>query len=225
MLRELGEGLWTVRAPLRFLGMHVGRSMSVVPVADGGLLVHCPAPLDGELRVALDGLGTVRFVVPASALHGHVFTEQYRDAYPEAELSAAPGLARRRDLSFAGELGDEPDPRWASELDQALFRGHKLFPEVVFLHRPSRTLLTGDFAWHVTRRLSVGARLWARWRHGVRPTPGSRLMVRHRSAACASLERILRWDFDRIIPGHGEIVESGGRAALAAGNAWLRRGA
>jgi len=196
--------------------------MAVVRLRDGGLFVHSPAPLSGELRSALDELGPVRFVVPASALHGHLFMEQYRDAYPRVELFAAPELPRRRpDLAFADELGDEPDPRWSSELDQALLRGHRLFPEVVFLHRATRTLLVGDLAWHVTPRMSAAARVWAGWRRGVRPTPAFRLALRDRTAARASLERILRWDFQRIVPGHGEIVEMGAREALAEGYAWL----
>jgi glyoxylase-like metal-dependent hydrolase (beta-lactamase superfamily II) len=104
-----------------------------------------------------------------------------------------------------------------------LFRGHRLFPEVVFRHRASRTLLVGDFAWHVTPRMNVAPRLWAGWRRGLRPTPAFRLAVRDMDAAQASLERILDWEFERVVPGHGEILETGGREALAEGYAWLRR--
>lgn len=51
-------------------------------------------------------------VVPASALHGHLLMEQYRDAYPRVELFAARALAwRRPDLSFLGELGDPATAR------------------------------------------------------------------------------------------------------------------
>jgi hypothetical protein len=196
--------------------------MAVVRLRGGELLIHSPAPLSENLRSALDALGPVRFVVPASALHGHRFMEQYRETYPQVELFAAPELPRRRpDLRFAAQLGDEPDERWAPDLDQALFSGHRLFPEVMFLHRPSRTLLAGDFAWHVTPALPAPARVWAGWRHGVRPTPGFRLAVRDREAARRSMERILGWDFDRIVPGHGELVDTGGRAALRDGYAWL----
>ena len=34
-----------------------------------------------------------------------------------------------------------------------------------------------------------------------------------------SLERILEWDFERILPSHGEVLERGGRDALR--EAWL----
>ena len=37
----------------------------------------------------------------------------------------------------------------------------------------------------------------------------------------ASLDRILAWDFDRVTVAHGEILETGGRAALRAGFAWV----
>jgi hypothetical protein len=198
--------------------------MAIIELESGELLVHSPAELTDELRHALDELGPVRFVVPASNLHGHLFMEQYAATYPEAELFAAPGLQRRRkDLDFAGELGDRPDPRWQADVDQALFRGHRLFNEVLFLHRPSRTLIVGDFCWNITPRMAWTGRLWAGWRRGVRPTPAFRLGIRDRSAARTSLEGVLAWDFERILIGHGEMVESGGRDAVRRAYAWLLR--
>jgi hypothetical protein len=38
----------------------------------------------------------------------------------------------------------------------------------------------------------------------------------------ASLDRILAWDFDRVTVAHGEILETGGHAALRTSFAWLR---
>lgn len=66
--------------------------MAVIRLAGGGLLIHSPASLSNELRAALDQLGEVRCVIPASELHRHLYMEQYRDAYPQAQLLAAPGL-------------------------------------------------------------------------------------------------------------------------------------
>jgi len=221
-LRPVGERLWEVEAPLRFLGMQVGRRMAVARLPTGDLFVHSPAPLTDELRVALDELGPVRFVAPASSLHGHLFMEQYAAAYPEVELFAAPGLERRRpELTFAGRLGDEPDPRWGGDLDQTTFRGHRQLAEILFLHRPSRTLIVGDVCWNVTTAMTLGARLWAGWRPGVRPTPVFRSGIRDRDSAKASMERVLEWEFDRILVGHGEMVETGGRAAFENAYDWL----
>lgn len=111
-LTELGSDLWVVRVPLRFAALQVGRNMALVRLRDGGLLVNSPRRSRAGLRSALDELGPVRFVVPASALHGHLLMEQYRDAYPGVDLFAAPALAwRRPDLSFLGELGDPATAR------------------------------------------------------------------------------------------------------------------
>jgi hypothetical protein len=40
--------------------------------------------------------------------------------------------------------------------------------------------------------------------------------------APGSLDRILSWDFDRVIVGHGELLETGGRSAFRDAYAWLR---
>jgi hypothetical protein len=217
-LRVIGEGLWVHEAPLRFAGVQAGRIMNVVQLGDGGLFVHSPSPLDEPLRAALDALGEVRFVAAPSRLHGHRWMAGYREAYPGVELLAGPGLAKRRkDLEFAAELGDTPDPRWADALDQGPFRGNRVLPEVEFLHRASRTLIAGDLAINLGPHSAPLTRLRARagaMYERLRPTPLFRLLTRDREAARRDLERILAWDFDRVIPGHGAIWEAGGREAL-----------
>lgn len=228
-MRQLAPDLWVVETPLRFLGVEAGRRMTIARLRDGGLWLHSPAPLTGELRASLDALGPPRFVVAASAVHGHRFMEQYREAYPDLELWAAPGLDRRRkDLAFDGLLGSVPDPRWSDDIDQAVFLGH-LVPEVLFRHRASRTLIVGDLltAVETDRAMPASARL--AWRlEGVYGRPGMprtvRLATRNRRAARHSLECILAWDFDRVIVGHGRLLESGGRAAFERATRWLVAG-
>jgi hypothetical protein len=225
-MREVVSDLWVVETPLRFLGIEVGRRMTVVRLGSGSLWLHSPTPLTDALRASLDSLGEPRFVISASAIHGHLFMEQYRDAYPNVELFAAPGLDRRRkDLAFDAILGSVPDLRWSEDLDQAAFLGH-LAPEIVFLHRASRTLIVGDLlmAFEVSPTMPLAARLV--WRlEGVYGSPGTprsfRLATRNRRAARRSVERILAWDFDRIVVGHGEVVETGGRAAFERAMGWL----
>jgi hypothetical protein len=177
------------------------------------------------VRAWLDSLGPARFVVAASAIHGHRFMEQYRDAYPDAELLAPPGLDRRRkDLAFDGLLGSAPDPRWSDDIDQTPFLGH-LIPEVVYLHRASRTLIVGDLLVHETRPSAPLATRLA-WRlegtYGALAVPRSlRVTTRNKRSARAAAQRILSWDFDRIIVGHGDIFESGGKQAFERAMSWL----
>jgi Domain of unknown function (DUF4336) len=227
-VREIAPDLWVVETPLRFLGIEVGRRMTIARLQTGELWIHSPAPFTKELRAALDSIGRPRFVVAASALHGHRFMEQYRDAYPAVELFAPPGLDRRRkDLAFDGLLGTTPDPRWNDEIDQAPFAGH-LIPEVAFLHRGSRTLIVGDLLVH-ERRPTAPLVTRIAWRmegaFGSLATPRTvRFTTRNKRSARVAARQILGWDFDRIIVGHGEIVDSDGKAAFMRAMRWLRLG-
>ena len=42
-----------------------------------------------------------------------------------------------------------------------------------------------------------------------------RLGIRDRGAARASLDRILQWDFERVIVTHGDVLEHGGKPRFA----------
>jgi hypothetical protein len=48
-----------------------------------------------------------------------------------------------------------------------------------------------------------------------------RSSFRDRKALRASIDRILAWDFDRVVVTHGEVLERGGRKALREAYAWL----
>src|SRR4051794_3117923 len=219
MLEPFGEDLWVVRAPLRLLGVPAGRWMAVVRLPGGALWVHSPAPLDTGLRRALKELGEVRWVVAASRLHGHLWMEQYRAAFPHAQLLAPPGLARRRkDLRFDGDL---PGDQWPGVIDQELLAGHRLLDEIEFFHRPSRTAVMGDAVWNVAPSAPWRVRLWVGRRQGPGPARAFRLQFRDRSAARASVERMLAWNPERVVAGHGEPIASDGREALAQAFAWL----
>jgi hypothetical protein len=225
-MKSIAPDLWVVETPLRFRGIEVGRRMTVVRLASGSLLIHSPAPLSVDLREALAQLGEVRFVVPASSMHGHLFMEEYQAAYPAAELFSAPGLDRKRkDLAFAGLLGSAPDPAWSQDLDQAAVLGHRFVTELVFLHRPTGTLIVGDLCFRIGESAPRPMRAVARAAgayNQARPTPMFRLGLRNRIAARRSLDRVLGWDFDRIVLGHGEPIETGGPKALRHAYAWLR---
>jgi hypothetical protein len=224
-MKPIAPDVWVVETPLRFRGIEVGRRMTVIRLATRGLMVHSPAPLSAELREALGQLGDVRFVVPASNLHGHLFMEQYRAAYPHVEIFSAPGLDRKRkDLAFDGLLGSASDPRWSEDIDQAPVLGHRFATEIVFLHRPSRTLIVGDLCFTIGESAPAPMRALARAARRYRrliPTPMFRFGLRNKLAARRSLDRVLDWDFDRIIVGHGELLETGGRDVLRSAYSWL----
>lgn len=225
MLTQEAERFWTYEEPLRFLGFEIGRIMSVIQLSSGGLFIQSPSELTGELEAALNELGEVRFVAPTSKLHGHLYMEQYREVYPSAELLAAPGLdGRRPDLVFDQLLGDIPDPRWATDIDQIAILGNRWLTEIAFFHRPSRTVILGDFGYHIGESSPLKTRVMARIA-GVYKQVGCtvdyRLAINNNETFRRSIQDVLAWDFDRVIPGHGEIIEVDGKQAVLDGFDWL----
>lgn len=203
--------------PLRFYGIEVGTRMSVCRLSAGGLWLHSPLKLDERLREALDRLGEVRFVISPNKLH-HLFVSAYFAAYPQAQIYASPGLPEERfELPFHGVLGDTPEPVWSEDLDQAVFRGNWQLEEVVFFHRRSRTLIVADLIQSAHPESPLLTRFVTRLNRTYR-RPGPPLPIKlgfqDKAASRSSLERVLSWDFDRIVIAHGHIVETGGKAVF-----------
>lgn len=224
VLRALAPDLWVAERPLALVVGDIGARMTVVRLRDGSLFLHSPVRLDPETRSALDALGPVRAVVAPSKVH-HLFVGDYGPAYPEAVIYGAPGLAeKRRDLRLDRVLGDEAPAAWRDEIEQHVFRGSPATNEVVFFHRATQSLILTDLAFNVPAGRTTGARLF-HWLVGSAGRFGPhrlvRLLIRDRRAARASVDRILRWDFDRIVVSHGEVLERDGRERLAAGFAFL----
>lgn len=48
-----------------------------------------------------------------------------------------------------------------------------------------------------------------------------RFFIQDRVAVAESIRKIMSWDFDRLVPGHGAILETGAKSALAEARASL----
>jgi hypothetical protein len=217
-LRRLADDLFVVDGPVRVAHLDIGTRMTVVRLSDGGLFLHSPIPHTAALDAALAGIGHVAWIVAPSKVH-HLWLAPWTEAHPGTTLVGAPGLReKRRDLVFHRELGDAPPSDWAAELDQCLLAGVPAVNEVAFLHRASRTLLLTDFAMNFSGPLhGVATRLWRRAMglgDGLCTSRLVRLLVRDRAALRPALERVLGWDFERVIVTHGDVLERDGHEAL-----------
>jgi hypothetical protein len=222
-LQLLAANLWVEERTLRFAGVETGTRMTVVRLAGGGLFVHSPVALDGGTRAAVDALGPVLAVVAPSRFH-HLYVGEWSEAYPHAVVCACPGLAQKRsDLRWDRVLSDTPEPEWRDEIDQVFVGARSLENEVVFFHRASRTLICADLVFNLLHHPSFTTRVVARLLGNTQPgaTWLERLIIRDRAGARAQLDRVLAWDIERIVLGHGALVESDGREVLRRAYAWL----
>ncbi|MEM1032222.1 MAG: hypothetical protein AAGN82_17875 [Myxococcota bacterium] len=215
-MTPFGSAVWTVDRPLRFMGLEVGTRMTIVQTDGGGLWIASPVALDDAMREALARLGAIRFVVAPNRFH-HLYVGDY--ARTEAELLGPPGLLeKRRDVDWTRSI----DTRavWSGgDIVATRVGGMPVLDELVFFHRPSRTLIATDLLmnWAPQGRWLTDAALWL---EGVTGTPGvPRLFrffgVRDRAALRDSLEEILAWNFDRLIVTHGDNVAKGAKDLVA----------
>jgi hypothetical protein len=224
VLEQLDDNIWVATGTLRMPLVKLGARMTVVRLSDGGVWVCSPIRLDDALRLAVDAIGPVRAIVAPNRFH-HLFLRPWFEAYPEAERWGAPGLAEKRsDLTFSSVLGDEAPPLWRDDIEQHHVGGMPKLDEVVFHHRASRTLVVTDLAFHIRGAVGVDRLFWKLngCHNRLAPSRMLRFLIRERHELRLSVDRILQWDFDRVVVAHGEVLPAGGRDALRAGFAWLQ---
>lgn len=224
MLSPFADGVWVAHQPLKYMGLSVGARMTVMKLADGRLMVHSPIFLTDELHAEVDKLGKVALLLAPNKYH-HLFVKDWQAAYPSAQAWAAPGLPKkRRDVSFTGVVEDGAGP-WAPDVEHVCWRGAPIVNEVVVFHRPSRTLVTCDLVHNLLPPMDGYTKFTFTLLGGfggVKTNLLDRVIQRDRPAARASLERVLAWDFDRLVMAHGTPVPTGARDLFTDAYRWLR---
>jgi hypothetical protein len=227
-LARIDDDLWRVEGPtVSFHGFPYPTRMVIARLADAALWVWSPIALDPALRDEIAALGTPRYAVEPNKLH-HLALPAWVAAWPELQLFAPPGLARRRtDLTFVAELEDQAPAAWARELDQVRVEGSFAMTEVLFFHRASRTCLVGD----LVQKLDADAmKAWQRWvmkADGLIGPDGStprewRLTFVHRDRARQAIQRALAWDPERLVIAHGTCADDHAADVLRDSLSWLR---
>lgn len=227
MLQPFAEEIWIAAGPTADVaGFAYPTRMAVIRLSGGRLFIWSPVALTEDLRAAVEALGEVSFLVAPNSLH-HLHLPQWKAAYPQARLYAAPGLAaRRRDIAFDSELGDGPPADWADEIDQVVFAGNRITEEVVFFHKASGTAIFTDLIQNFPPGWFTGWRaLVAKLDLMSAPLPEVprkfRMATTGRAAARASLQRILAWPTERVLMAHAPPAQSDGRAFIARAFRWL----
>ncbi len=215
-MRELVAGkIYVHEHPVRFAGGRLLTRMTLIVLADGGVLIHSPVPFDDALREETAGLGEVRAIVAPSTCH-HLFVGDAQRAFPGVPTYAVAGLERKRpDLA----LEPLPDALWAGEIERVTV-GNRVMREFVMLHRASHTAIAVDLVEHFrdeTPGVDHVMRGWIKvlgmW-NKPRPAPELRWLTRDRASARRAIEGILAWDFERLVIAHGEPFERGARDAV-----------
>jgi hypothetical protein len=200
--------------------------MAVARLSDGSAWVWSPVSLTEQLASAVEDIGPVRHIVSPNKIH-HLFLGEWVDRWPNARLYTPPGLARKKpELRFDTELSDEPEPGWAADIDQVIFRGSFAMEEVAFFHRASRTAIICDLIQrHPESKMSGWKGKLMRLdglvgEHGSTPREWRASFLR-RGPARSAREKVLSWNPDRLLIAHGECAHSGATEIITGALSWI----
>jgi len=227
MLQKFAQSLYISDGPIvSFYGFPYPTRMAVVRLSDGSAWVWSPVKLSDELADSVEAVGPVRFIVSPNKIH-HLFLFEWAKRWPDAQLYAPPGLAKRKpELKFDEELCDESDPAWVSDIDQVIFRGSVAMEEVVFFHRQSRCAIVCDLIQRHPEAKMIG---WKGWlmrvdslvgEHGSTPREWRASFFR-RKLARAAREKLLSWKPERLIIAHGECAHTGASEIISDSLSWI----
>jgi len=149
-LTPFAEGIWVDTAPVRFLGMQLTTTMTVLRLGDGNLLLYSPVALTQARQSAIEALGPVAHLYAPNLFH-HRWIGEWAAAFPSARLHAPVGLAKKRgDLRIDRIHNAAPEPAFAGVLEERHIDGFRL-EESVVVYRPAGTLVVADLVHNVGR--------------------------------------------------------------------------
>jgi hypothetical protein len=217
-LVNLAPGVWTSTEILRLRGFRFPVRVGVFQLGDGSLMVVSPTPRIGKLAAEISALGPVSAIVEPNALH-HLGLPAARAAFPGARTFGPRGLARKISGQPLPEpLVDAPGVPWSGAVELVTVEGMPQPEETVLFHRPSRTLWVTDLAFNVRTSDHLPTRLFMRLNGAYGRFSHSRIartMVRDRGALRRTIDRLLVLAPGRLLPAHGDPVETDATRVLA----------
>ena len=217
----LAENLWLIAYPLKMLGADLRRNVTLVRLASGKLVIHSTAPFTPDDVATISALGEPGWLLDGILRHD-TFAKDGREAFPGIPYLAPEGFSEVVGFATSPIV---PAPReWDGELLALEIQGAPEARDTALLHVPSCTLILTELIFNFGGDEPIWTELLLRVAVGGRHHPGMsrpvKAGVKNEAAFRSSLETILSWDFDRVIVGHGDVIESDGksklRAALAA---------
>ena len=215
-MKAIAENLWVLVYPLPLLGADLKRVVTVLRLRSDELVIHSTGPFTAEDAAAIKAVGKPGWILDTMLRHD-TFAKQGRDTFPGIPYLAPAGFSKSAGFPTGALI---PAPAgWGDEVEILRLEGVPSMEEHVVFHRPSRTLIVADLFFNFGPQAPAWTRFLMRLAVGKKHDPGMarsmRLTVKDKPALRRSLDAMMAWDFDRVIVGHGEIIESDGKRQAA----------
>lgn len=217
-MKQIAENLWLKGYPLSVLGTHHGRNVTVIRLQSGKLIIHSMAPFPAADIQGIHAIGEPAWLVESMLLHD-TYAKEGRRIFPDIPFLGPPGF--QEVVKFPVEPLHPAPREWEGEVETLWIRGAPKLEETAVIHLPSRTLILADLIFN----FSPDEKGWNRFFHrhiaGFKRYPGMsrifRLFIQDKDAFRESIDQLLAKDFDRIIVGHGNVIEANGKELLIRG--------
>ncbi|RPB05246.1 hypothetical protein L873DRAFT_1825395 [Choiromyces venosus 120613-1] len=249
VIRTLTPNITTLSVPfLRFNRIKFGGRTTIVKLRTGNLAVFSPVALTTPVHSTLQSLGNAVTYLVAPDIEHHMHLSAWKSSFPTATVIGPEGLYEKRkaqgdddvpiDIIFTKEnkhslkLPEE----LAAEFNVEYFDGHAN-KEIVFLHKSEEeggTLIQADLLFNLpayeqfsksgvsatggmmtkmmTRFMNTKGRgqMWFNWY----------MLSKDKPSFSKSAKVVASWEFERIVPCHGDVIENGGSAVFKRFFAW-----
>jgi len=179
-------------------------------------VIHSTGPFTPEDVTAIQRLGKPGWLLEAIMWHD-TFARRGREAFPNIPFLAPEGFSEL--VGFPTQPLIAAPAAWANELEVLRLEGIPRIQEHVVFHRPSGTLIVGDLLFNFGPETSPWTRFLVLCAVGSKHHPGMsrpfRMVIRDNAAFQRSMETVMRWEFDRVVVGHGVIIQSDGKRQLS----------
>jgi len=226
---------------LRFGRVKIGGRGTAVRLSSGSSAIFSPTALTPTVRAEMASLGPTKYLVALDQEHHIFLEEwhkafpeakviapetlpAYRDKQGYFKIPEANWKLFTARESKAGTLSVDAD--FDGDFDFTYVDGHAN-KEIVFNHRKSGTLIEGDLLFNLPANeqfsksgIDPNTGVLSKVFNWLNNTKGEALSQRRliwygiaqdKPAFTREVARISGWKFDRIVPCHGDVVESGGK--------------
>ncbi|KIP02423.1 hypothetical protein PHLGIDRAFT_130737 [Phlebiopsis gigantea 11061_1 CR5-6] len=228
VIREVTKDVWTFSRPFaRFGIIPIGGRSTAIKLSSGDVWVLASTPLNDVTKAKIDELGPVKYIVGGDAVH-HLFLGEFKRNYPTAKLIAPEEAIQKKveeGLTFDGSWGKDPvgtQYGFENDIQHCFFPGFQN-KEVVFYHSASKSLIEADLLFNLPPKEQYSKSSSS----GYVPFVGNLLQPWHilhkkfawslgtdKEAMRRDVRTVASWDFTRVIPCHGDVIEDKGKEAF-----------
>jgi len=240
VIRAINPFITTLSVPFwRYGKIRIGGPGTLVRLASGGVAVFSPVALTPAVKETVASMGELKYIAALDMEH-HIFLGPWHEAYPNAKVLGPDGLAEKRKKQndaavpffklFTKDGSTSVDAEFDKEFDTEYVYGH-INKEIAFLHKPTKTLIEADLMFNLpaTEQFSKTGesatqgfltKQFINLNSTAGTAMGHKRLVWYgtssgdKPAFNRSVSKIDGWDFETIVPCHGDVIEKDAKSVF-----------